>query len=211
MITGLLGAHRVGKTTLARHYAEKTGVLFIETSVSSVFREFGVEASTPMDFTTRLNIQERILERLEEQYRSASLKHGAITDRTPLDMMAYTLANAANDEVPADQQERLAKYVDKCFEVTNKYFGVLVLVQPGIPVVEAEGKAANSLAYMHLLNFILRGLMDDDRLQLKGYCLKNTSLDLERRFTALDFCVKRSVEKAEAELVALREEKRQTN
>jgi predicted ATPase len=211
MIASLIGAHRTGKTTLARHYAQKTGCLFLETSTSAVFAELGVDPAKPMDFKTRMNAQEKILETLEAQYRAVSLKHDVITDRSPLDMIAYTMGDAVGDAVPEDQQERFAKYIDKCFEVTNKYFGVVVLVQPGIAMEPTPGKAAANRAYCEHLNLLLKGVMGDDRLTIQGYHLKKTSVDLEKRFAALDFCVKRSLEKAEAELVAFKNENRQTN
>lgn len=211
MIAGLIGAHRVGKTTLARRYAEKTGCLFLETSVSAVFAELGLDPAKPMDFKTRMDVQELVLERLEKQYREASLKQDVITDRTPLDMVAYTMADAAGEAVPEDQQERFAKYIDKCFEVTNRYFSVVVLVQPGLAMEPTPGKAAANVAYCEHLNMLLKACMGDDRLTIQGYHLKKSSLDLEKRFAALDFCVKRSVERAAAELVAFKAENRQTN
>ena len=211
MIAGLIGAHRVGKTTLARRYAEKNGALFLETSVSAVFDDMGIDPAGPMDFKTRMDVQEEVLERLEKQYREVSLKTDVITDRTPLDMIAYTMADAYGDNVPADQQERFAKYIDKCFEVTNKYFAVVVLVQPGLAMEPTPGKAAANVAYCEHLNMLLKACMGDDRLTIQGYHLKKSSLDLEKRYVALDFCVKRSLERATAEYDALKAENRQSN
>lgn len=210
-LAGLAGSHRSGKTTLARRYAEKTGALFVETPVSAVFTEFGADPQETMTFERRMDIQERVMERLETLYRAGALSEKAIADRTPLDMAAYTLANCHNASVPADQQARLAKYIDKCFDVTNKYFTCIVLVQPGIEIVEAPGKAAPSMAYMEELNFLLRGLMSDDRLHIHAYNINRTSMELDRRFDALDFCVKRSMERHAADLEAFKAENRQTN
>lgn len=211
MIVSVIGAHRTGKSTLAKHYAQKTGCLFLETSTSAVFAELGIDPAAKLDFKTRMDVQEKILEVLEGQYRSVSLKQDVITDRSPLDMVAYTMADCAGDAVPEDQQERLAKYIDKCFEVTNRYFSVVVLVQPGIAMKPTPGKAAANPAYCELLNMILKACMGDDRLTIQGYHLKKSSLDLEKRYVALDFCVKRSVERANADLAAFKAENRLVN
>lgn len=211
MIASLIGAHRTGKSTLAKRYAEKTGCLFLETSTSAVFAELGIDPAAKLDFKTRMDVQEKILESLEAQYRGVSLKHGVITDRSPLDAIAYIMADAAGNFVPEDQQERFAKYIDKCFEVTNKYFSVVVLVQPGLPMKATPGKAAPNMAYCEHLNMLLKACMGDDRLTIQGYHLKKSSLDLEKRFVALDFCVKRASERAVAELAELKAENRLVN
>ena len=211
MIIGLSGSHRTGKTTLARTFAEKHGVQFLETSVSAIFKELGKDPALPMTFTERLDVQEVVLERLEMMYASADLKTGSITDRTPLDLIAYTMADAIGDAVPEDQQERFAAYVNRCFDVTSRYFCTVALVQPGIALVAAEGKAAMNVAYIEHLNTLFHGLMSDKRLTIQGYHLARESVSMERRMNALEFIRERVTEKAVAELGAHTAEKRLTN
>lgn len=88
---GLCGAHQTGKTSLARAYAEATGAMFIESPVTNIWTELGLDPSNPnFGFKTRLDAQELILERLDKAYASAAGVN-AIADRTPIDMLGYTM------------------------------------------------------------------------------------------------------------------------
>lgn len=194
---GLCGAHRTGKTSLARLYAQKTGIKFLETSVSAIFRDLGYDASVTYDFDTRLTIQEEVLKRVDAKYA----EHAGtefITDRTPLDMAAYLLADAIGDRVPPECQVRVANYVNACFESTNRRFGIVLLVQPGIPLVVEEGKAAMNVAYIEHLNSLMFGLTVDERLTCHNYYMPRHVLDLDKRVQALQASVARSKERVNA-------------
>jgi len=198
MAIGLIGAHRTGKTTLARLYAEKSGIKFLETSVSAIFRDLGYDAAVTYDFDTRLTIQEEVLKRVDAKYA----EHAGtdfITDRTPLDMAAYLMADAIGDRVPPECQVRVAQYVNACFETTNRRFGVVLLVQPGIQLVAEEGKAAMNVAYIEHLNSLMFGLTVDERLTCHNYYMPRHVLDLEKRHQALQASVSRSRERVNAE------------
>jgi hypothetical protein len=195
---GLCGAHRTGKTTLARAFAEKHDMEFVQTSASEVFKEFGLNPATRYAFDTRLSIQEEILKRFDKQYAEVGLKP-AITDRTPLDMLAYTMAEATQDHVPEELQARFKKYVQNCIDVTNKRFGVLLVVQPGIKIVAEEGKAALNEAYIEHLNSIILGLSVDERIKAAHFYIPRYMTDKEERLAALDFAVNRAGKRAEAE------------
>ena len=157
MAVALIGAHRTGKTSLARAFAERRSVPFVETSVSAIWRDMGYDPSVTYDFETRLTVQEEILKRVDAVYGEwAGMDF--ITDRSPLDMAAYTLADAIGDRVPPGCQERLAKYINACFDVTNRRFGMVFLIQPGIPLVDEPGKAAMNVGYIEHLNSLILGL-----------------------------------------------------
>ncbi|MEZ6841369.1 hypothetical protein ABVN80_14965 [Acinetobacter baumannii] len=82
-----------------------------------------------------MKIQEHMIARLEdlyvEHFMGESKLEPVITDRTPIDLMMYTLA-AVTDGLSDEQSQRLEAYLNKCFEVQNKYFTGVMLVQPGI-------------------------------------------------------------------------------
>lgn len=196
---GLCGSHRVGKTSLARAFAEKFELEFVQTSASEVFKEFGLNPATRYAFDTRLTIQEEILKRFDEQYAKVGMRP-AITDRTPLDMLAYTMAEATQDDVPAELQDRFKKYVQSCIDVTNKRFGVLLVVQPGIKIVAEEGKAALNEAYIEHLNSIVLGLSVDERIKAAHFYIPRRMIDMDERIAALDFAVTRVKKRAETEL-----------
>lgn len=187
---GLCGAHRTGKTTLAKAYALKSGSTFLETSVSAINRELGFDLNKEHNFGERLAHQEVILERIDGIYA----KHAGedvITDRTPLDMIAYTMAEAINDRVAKEDQARFKRYVQKCIDVTNRRFGILMLVQPGIPVIAEEGKAAPNLAYIDHLNQIILGLTVDERVRPIHFYVPRNVVGLKERIEAVEYAVKR--------------------
>jgi hypothetical protein len=175
MNIGLCGSHRTGKTTLAEAIFQRTGMPFLKTVTSEVFQQCGIDPSGPMDFTKRLWIQHKILDSAEKMWQAE--KKQFVTDRTPLDMMAYTLADIqGTTEVNFDELEG---YLGRCIDVTNTFFALLVLVQPGIPLMHEEGKAALNEGYLEHLNYVILGLCNDDRV--RGACVY-----LHRSLTSLD-------------------------
>jgi len=182
---GLCGAHRTGKTSLAKAYAEKHGIIFLETPVSSIFKELGYDPADKLDFSTRLSIQEVILERLDAYYATVAGVQ-AIADRTPVDLMGYTLADVHGHAVSPDEEKRLARYIARCYEVINKRFTALMLIQPGIPVVPAPGKAPLSAGYIEHLNSLMLGLACDQRVKVPHYYLMRHVLDPEERLDRLE-------------------------
>ncbi|MFK3741045.1 AAA family ATPase [Massilia sp. TN1-12] len=186
---GLIGGHRVGKTSLAKAYAEKNDAVFLETSVSSMFKDMGHDPAGTFDFATRLTIQEEILKRLDVIYAAQPVDQAVITDRTPIDLLGYTMAEAVGMTVTPELQDRFDAYVRDCFRVLNKRFATVVLVQPGIPLVAAEGKAAMNKAYIEHLNSIMFGLMMDERTRPAHYYIRRTMLDFDDRLAALESAV----------------------
>jgi hypothetical protein len=175
MNIGVCGSHRTGKTTLAEAFSQRTGMPFLKTVTSKVFQQYGIDPSMPMDFKKRLGIQHKILDAAEKIWQTE--KEQFITDRTPLDMMAYTLADIqGTTEVNFDELEG---YLARCIDVTNTFFALLVLVQPGIPLLHEEGKAALNEGYLEHLNYMILGLCNDDRV-------RGTFVYLHRAMTSLD-------------------------
>ncbi|MDM8517703.1 AAA family ATPase [Desulfobacterales bacterium HSG16] len=178
---GLCGSHRTGKTTLAVAVAKKFGIPFVKTDTSRVFAENGLHPSDPMDFKTRIRIQHLVVNAASEVWSSVS---GAfITDRTPIDMMAYTLADIQG-QTDVDFKE-LEGYIDHCFDETDKFFSHLAIIQPAIPLVYEEGKAALNLAYMEHLNILIIGLCQDKRLSADSAVLSREIINLKLRIAAL--------------------------
>lgn len=174
---GLCGSHRSGKTTLAGLLAGKTGLPFIKTDTSGVFKKAGLDPAASMDFKTRLSIQNLVLDAAIEQWDGAACSF--ITDRTPVDMIAYTMADVQG-ATQIDEQG-FSSYVERCFDAANSFFKIIVVIQPGIPLVQAEGKAALNAAYLEHLNSLVLGLCADDRLAKPCLKIPRASLDLEER------------------------------
>jgi len=181
MNIGLCGSHRTGKTTLAEAISQKTGMPFVKTSTSEVFKNHGLDPSKPMDFQKRLWIQHKILDTAKHLWHAEQKQF--ITDRTPLDMAAYTLADIQGaTEVNFLELEG---YLSRCFEVTNQLFKVLVLIQPGIPLIHEEGKAALNESYLEHLNYLIFGLCHDTRMRSTFVFLNREVTTLEERIAVI--------------------------
>lgn len=199
MIVGITGAHRGGKSTLARAYAEKHKLEYLASPVSSIFRELGYDPSITYDFTTRLDIQEEILKRLDKQYAEVRGIRMVVTDRTPIDMLAYTLGDVNGQTLRAADEPRLKQYIKNCFEVMNKRFSVLLVVQPGIPVLWEEGKASLSDGYIEHVASLVLGFSVDERMSVPHFYIPRHMLDPVERLTALEYAVNRTRIRALAE------------
>lgn len=200
---GLVGPQRVGKTTLARAFATKRNIPFIETDSAAVFEALELDPKADYDFDTRLYVQHAILDEAVALY---SHNTGLfITDRTPIDMLAYTMADIQRSNVTRAQAEEFAKYTLRCHDETNRRFACLTLIQPGIPIIEEKGKAPGNLAYMEHLNALILGLMVGDNNEVSHYYLPRATLDLKERVKALEFVVAKTVSRDIANVERLKE------
>jgi hypothetical protein len=174
---GLCGAHRTGKTTLAIALADRLNIPFIRTTTSQVFAKLGLDPAEPMDFKTRLFVQHHVLEAAEQVWQNSSSSF--VSDRTPIDMIAYTLGDIqGKTEVDFDL---LNQYIDRCFASANQFFQNLAIVQPGIPLVYEEGKAALNASYIEHINVLVIGLCNDLRLKPKVFCNHRQAINLDLR------------------------------
>ena len=180
MSVGLCGSHRTGKTTLAEVVSHRLGIPFVKTSTSEVFKHYGLDPAEPIDFDRRLWIQDKILEAAEAIWEAAQGRF--ISDRTPLDMAAYTLSDIQGSTKV--DIAGLEEYLTRCFMATNRFFKWLVLVQPGIPLIHEEGKAALNEGYLEHLNYLILGLCHDQRVGSSFLCLPRdiTAMDDRVRF-----------------------------
>ncbi len=174
---GLCGSHRTGKTTIGQEIAREYGLEFVVTTTSEVFVENGLKPSSPMDFKTRLWIQDKIITAAEEVWSGCTGPF--ITDRTPLDMLAYTLGDIQG--VVAVEFAPLQEYIGRCLGSTNRFFASLAVVQPGIRLVPAPGKAALNEAYIEHLNTLVLGLCVDERISVPFHVLPRGMVDLQKR------------------------------
>ena len=105
------------------------GIPFVQTSTSAVFQQYGLHPAQPLKFKTRLWIQHRVIEAATSSWQTET---GAfVTDRTPIDFMAYTLADIQG--VTVVEFAQLEAYLAQCFDVTDQFFTQLVVLQPRFP------------------------------------------------------------------------------
>lgn len=150
---GFLGAHRTGKTTLARAVAEKMGLALVEAQLSGVFEEMGLNPRDAYPFRQRLLIQNKLLDRLARQYQAADQVF--VADRTPLDVLMYSWSEVHRDtEMNQDDHRAFKAHIQRAYELTNRHFSQIFHVRPGICIVDAPGKAPPNPAYIHHLDML---------------------------------------------------------
>lgn len=135
MKIALCGAHRSGKTTLAKAFADRHGIKYLDMSTRSVISSLGLDVSVPLSPDDRKRLQNRLLAKYAELYRTPG---SWVADRSPLDLVAYSLM-----EYPGD--DWVDTYSHDCLRILS-YLTHLVYVPSTIPVVEDRNKPTASLS-----------------------------------------------------------------
>lgn len=199
MSVGLSGSHRVGKTTLAQAFAKEFNIPLVRTSGSEVFAMIGKDPKIEYPIGERIAIQEAILHAFERQYAEASKRHEVwIADRTPIDLASYMLADVQRSTLVGSSgvAEMVTNYVKRCLETTNRCFATVVLVQPGIPLVEEAGKAPCCPAFIEHINALQLGLLLDQRLMTGHYMIPRRFTNLRDRIDSVAKAVEHTVDTA---------------
>ncbi len=179
MSIGLCGASGTGKTTLAKVVAKYAEMYFLESSARKALTLMGLDSQKNCDFNTRMAIQWKILELAEEDYKNAPKPF--ISDRTPLDFIAYTIADVSRETLNDEQREDFEDYYIKCFNVTNTYFSIVTLIQPAI-TIEEDGVRPTCSIYSEHINLILLGLMsNEEQAQFIAISMDRVVTDLKDR------------------------------
>lgn len=187
---GLCGAQRTGKTTLAAKYAEYAKIPFVRTDVSGTFVRLGADPKKDYPLNERIELQREILKDYSALLKKAPFKF--ITDRTPVDMMAYMLADVRRENVTDTQAGQLMTYLEECHKVLNQQFTVLMVVQPGIPAKDEPGKAPTNPAYMEHINTLCMGMVVSDKVEAAHFYVPRNYIDLDTRIKALDYAVEKA-------------------
>lgn len=197
---GIQGSQGSGKTTLAQEYSKQTGIPFVKTSTSEVFKRLNLDPAKNFDFDTRMQVQEAVLDALTEQYeeaRAGSKLGMFIADRTPIDCLAYTYSDMGQGALTEEQQERLLDYRQSCFDVLNEFFSVVITVQPGIPVApERQGKASSSIAFIDHIDLLVKGLGLCEEVECFVFMIPEEVTDLDERVDAINKAYKQAVNRA---------------
>ena len=93
---GFSGCHRTGKTTQAVALSELQGIPLVESCASKVFKNSKFRASKSLSLKDRLAIQDEILDIQHQKWLEVP---EFISDRTPLDMIAYMLKEIQDTDV----------------------------------------------------------------------------------------------------------------
>ncbi|NIH77335.1 hypothetical protein FHV99_004587 [Ochrobactrum sp. P20RRXII] len=161
MLIGISGAHGCGKTTLAKQYATQSGLEYIPASTNEIAKRAGyAHGSVDLDINERIKLQWSILEGFKGFIRDCPAN--TVTDRTPLDVAAYTMAEIGMHStklVDPAVLKTVPALVREAQELTKKRFQHVTLLRP-LPTYDAiDGKRppANEAFQMHY-QFLLEGL-----------------------------------------------------
>lgn len=161
MLIGISGAHGCGKTTLAKEFALRSGLEYLPASVNEMAKSAGyAHGSVSLSLTERIDLQWVMLGAFRKFL--AKCPADCITDRTPLDVAAYTLAEIgmhSDKTVSAASLDSVPELVKEAQQLTKAHFQHVMLLRP-LPSYEAiEGKRppANKAFQMHY-QYLLEGL-----------------------------------------------------
>ncbi|AMB48344.1 hypothetical protein [Methylobacterium sp. AMS5] len=153
---GFAGASRTGKSTLCRLLSEGLSLHYHTFNTAEIMKEKGFNLVDPtLPFSVRIDAQEAYLDHYEEMMRK--LPRPAITDRTPLCLAGYLLADIRMHD-HAELGERVKAYVDRAVHLTDQFFDTVLILRPLPFYEEAEGKAPANLGYQWHHQMVCEGL-----------------------------------------------------
>lgn len=172
----LCGAHRTGKSKLGMELADALKIPFLESIVTKVMTKHGYACNESLRYPLRLNAQSIISDAYVEYF---SAHHSFISDRCHLDFLMYAFMEVGND-FPGSLtvQSMFDSYVETCLNEIKK-LDALYLLQPGIPIVAAEGKGSAVKPLLDKLNALALGLIAD--YNLPCVVIPKDCLDLQSR------------------------------
>lgn len=164
MLYGICGAHRSGKTTLAKALAEDLGIHFHETSTTQVAKQFGFDPVAPMSLRDRISMQIMLLGNHLEVINS--LPRPLIVDRTPLDFMAYTLCEFGMQSAKETDPDVLAAaetFHGACMAATRMHYDRLYFLEP-LSTYQVDNTKATpdpNRAFQIHYSLVMKGALQD--------------------------------------------------
>ena len=155
---GLCGAHRTGKSTVARELAKVMGYPTLLSDDYRVADALKINPVGEITLADRITYQEALL----DAFMAAAREIGGpfISDRTPLDMAAYMMA-AWDGKGTEEESSRVMAYIQRCTDMTAFHFSQVIYFPIDIPYVVAEGKPKPDLVYQRLIDVMILGLFMD--------------------------------------------------
>ncbi|QJT70899.1 AAA_28 domain-containing protein [Vibrio phage vB_VcorM_GR7B] len=160
---GFAGAHCTGKTTLVQNVSEQTGLPIIPFSVSRVFKDNGFSTNVLMSLEERMEIQNCVIgeyeDTLDKWLTDNPDAKGFLIDRTPLDFLMYVYGDISMTSLTDIEAHAVSTYADHCIALTDRYFGQVTVVQPGVPLEDRDGRGFMDATYIDKLNYIVLGAL----------------------------------------------------
>lgn len=182
MLVGITGSSGTGKTTLATDVADALGISFVPSEINKIALAAGFKnASLELSFDERITLQQKILVGYKEFL--AELPSNTITDRTPIDIAAYMMAEVtmhSGKKMREFAMQQITTFVEDCLAVTNATFDTVLIVRPLNTYEEIDGKRPPvNPAYQLHTQLIMEGLAS--RIKRVNKVVTIFTLDRERR------------------------------
>lgn len=161
MIYGLTGASCAGKKTLGRQLSQKLGVPFIPIKITEIASELGLPSTVDnLDFMERITVQYKILCGMEVFLND--LTTPCIIDRTPIDLIAYMLAEINMHSLTNTLEiidSSLVEFYNSCIELTKEYVDRLYCLDY-LPLYDLNTmRPPSGLAYQLHRQLLIKGAM----------------------------------------------------
>lgn len=186
MRIGFAGAHRTGKTALARIIARCHQAPLVDSPMGKVANDYQFNMATDNRLTSNGMVMQRE-QQAELVRRIEAAGPRFVADRTPIDTAAYLMADAtAPAGADTDYPERVVEYVERAMRLTAELFDVVILVPPAITFELLDGKPPINPAYQEHIHQLIRGFLYDDEFVGPRVCqIKRTNIVLADRANAV--------------------------
>ena len=174
MLYGLCGASGTGKTTLGGMVEETMDVRFVSFSTTRAAKELGFNPVGSLSLEERIELQEGLLQYHNDLVNK--LGRPVILDRTPIDLLAYMLAEVtmqAHQGVSRQVMERIHAYADRCMASTHTHYDFIFLLCTLPEYEETPHRPALNPAYQRHTDMLMRGALASMSHHL-NYALINT-------------------------------------
>ncbi len=180
----LMGAHRTGKTTLAKAYADKHGWDFVSCSFSPAYKAVGIPMGKETNFIERMLLQDTALKLYEDLLNTQiTTDKDFISDRCFLDLIGYALADFPNN-ANEDNSMWLREYIDNCLSLNQQYFHSVAFIRPGIPLTEDITSWGGSSGVVNKVDACMLWVAEQAGDSI--YPIPKTTIDLNERLDVLE-------------------------
>lgn len=175
------GPHRSGKSTLAAAFAPVAGLAYRPFPTAQIVERAGLALNRVETLAQRINFQEAILMGAIKFFRASG---DFVTDRSPLDLAAYMLADVRNEPISESDDLRIQAFVRACVNLANETISQGFVLQPVLPYVAEPGKPhANRSYQLHHLH-TLWGLAQGENVSAKFVMVAADVVSVEDRVSS---------------------------
>lgn len=187
---GISGVHGSGKTTLAKELAKVYGFPYVESTARKLFADRSLDVNAPLELDERLTLQEFILEAAVRDYDR--IEGPFVTDRTPLDFLAYMMAEVSRAGFPSTQlEDAFIAFRENCIAALNRYFEGVIILPPGLPYVPEPGRAKESAGFAEHYTTLLIGTIAQGAVRVGGHIVAREEKGLVERVISSRQCFDR--------------------